>query len=86
MFGIHAKMMCYSPIYGIYAADVPQKAGGCPTQHVYIFFLNNGHLSDRCSSRDVIYRLKPGISQVAPSPYNRAGFCLGKGDHELRTA
>lgn len=39
MFGIHAKMMCYSPIYGIYAADVPQKAGGCPTQHVYIFFL-----------------------------------------------
>ena len=68
MFGIHAKMMCYSPIYGIYAADVPQKAGGCPTQHVYIFFLNNGYLSDRCSSRDVIYRLKPGISQVVPSP------------------
>ncbi len=56
-------------------------------RNMYIYyFLNNGHLSDRCSSRDVIYRLNPGISQVAPSPYNRAGFCLGKGDHELRTA
>ena len=38
-------------------------------RNMYIyFFLNNGHLSDRCSLRDVIYRLKPGISQVVPSP------------------